>query len=81
MRQYAVPESIPYAICYNAQNAHLAKYAAKCYKNAGKFFPDVADQTFINTKETKLQEAKFLVKPQEQLTKQTLIKFNRGLII
>jgi len=41
----------------------------------------LADQTFTDAKETKLQEAKFLVKPQEQLTKQTPIKFNRGLII
>ena len=41
MRQYAAPESILYTICYNAQNAHLAKYTAKCYKNAGKFFPNV----------------------------------------
>jgi hypothetical protein len=34
----------------------------------------------MDAKETKLQEAKFLVKPREQLTKQTPIKFNRGLI-
>ena len=47
MRQYAVPESIPYTICYNAQNAHLAEYAAKCYKNAGKFFPDVIKSKYI----------------------------------
>ena len=40
----------------------------------------LADQTFTDAKETELQEAKFLVKPREQLTKQTLIKFNRGLI-
>jgi hypothetical protein len=38
------------------------------------------DQTFADAEETELQEAKFLAKPQEQLTKQTLIKFNRGLI-
>ena len=41
MRQYAAPESILYAICYNAQNTYLAEYTAKCCKNAGKFFPDV----------------------------------------
>ena len=40
MRQYAAPKSILYTIYYNAQNAHLAKYAAKCYKNISKFFPD-----------------------------------------
>jgi hypothetical protein len=40
----------------------------------------LADQTFADAKETELQEAKFLAKPQEQLTKQTPIKFNRGLI-
>ena len=36
-----VAESIPYTTCYNARNAHLAQNAAKCCKNAGKFFPDV----------------------------------------
>jgi hypothetical protein len=41
----------------------------------------LADQTFADAKETELQEAKFLAKPREQLTKQTPIKFNRGLII
>ena len=40
MRQYAVPKSILYATYYNAQNAYLAEYAAKCYKNTSKFFPD-----------------------------------------
>jgi hypothetical protein len=40
----------------------------------------LADQTFTDTKETELQEAKFLAKPREQLTEQTLIKFNGGLI-
>ena len=44
MRQYAAPESIPYATCYNAQNAYLAEYAAKCCKNAGKFFLDVVKE-------------------------------------
>ena len=29
----------------------------------------LADQTFIDAEETKLQEAKFLAKPQKQLTK------------
>ena len=38
----AAAESIPYATRYNARNAHLAQNAAKCCKNAGKFFPDVA---------------------------------------
>ena len=46
MRQYAAPELIPYAIYYNAQNAHLAEYAAKYYKNASKFFPDVYRRDF-----------------------------------
>jgi len=41
----------------------------------------LVDWTFADVKETKLQEAKFLAKPQKQLIKQTLIKFNRGLII
>ena len=36
----AAAESIPYATRYSARNAHLAQNAAKCYKNAGKFFPD-----------------------------------------
>ena len=40
----------------------------------------LADQTFTDIKETKLQKAKFLAKLQEQLTKQNPIKFNRGLI-
>ena len=40
----------------------------------------LADQTFADAKETKLQEAKFLAKLQEQLTEQTPIKFNGGLI-
>ena len=38
----AAAESIPYATHCSAQNAHLAQNAAKCCKNAGKFFPDVA---------------------------------------
>ena len=50
MRQYAVPESILYATHYNAQNAHLAEYAAKCCKNAGKFFPDDTYTEFTNEK-------------------------------
>ena len=37
----AAAESILYAIYYSARNAHLAQNAAKCYKNAGKFFPDI----------------------------------------
>ena len=37
----AAAESIPYATRCSARNAHLAQNAAKCCKNAGKFFPDV----------------------------------------
>ena len=37
----AAAESIPYATHCSARNAHLAQNAAKCCKNAGKFFPDV----------------------------------------
>ena len=40
----------------------------------------LADQTFADAEETELQEAKFLAKPREQLTEQTPIKFNGGLI-
>jgi hypothetical protein len=39
------------------------------------------DQTFADAEETELWEAKFLAKPREQLIEQTLVKFNRGLII
>jgi hypothetical protein len=39
------------------------------------------DQTFTDAEETELREAKFLVKPREQLIEQTPVKFNRGLII
>ena len=38
----------------------------------------LADDTFASAEETRLQEAKFLAKPQEQLTTLTLIKFNSG---
>ena len=41
MRQYTVPKSIPYATRYNTRNA------AKCYKNASKFFPDVTNKESI----------------------------------
>jgi hypothetical protein len=41
----------------------------------------LADKTFADAKEAELQEAKFMAKPREQLTEQTPIKFNRGLII
>ena len=57
MRQYAAPESIPYATRYNAQNAHLAEYAAKCCKNAGKFFPDVSDAILLSKLSTQPQQA------------------------
>jgi hypothetical protein len=40
----------------------------------------LADQTFADAEETELQEAKLLAKPREQLTEQTPIKFNGGLI-
>ena len=40
----------------------------------------LADQTFTDAEETDLREAKFLAKPREQLTEQTPVKFNRGLI-
>ena len=40
----------------------------------------LADQTFADTEETELQKAKFLAKPQKQLTEQNPIKFNGGLI-
>jgi len=40
----------------------------------------LADQTFADTEETELREAKFLAKPREQLTEQTPVKFNGGLI-
>jgi len=40
----------------------------------------LADQTFVDTKKTELQKAKFLAKLQEQLTEQNPIKFNRDLI-
>jgi hypothetical protein len=34
----------------------------------------------VDAKEAELQDTKFIAKPREQLTKQTPIKFNRGLI-
>jgi hypothetical protein len=37
----AVAKSIPYATRCSAWNVYLAQNAAKCCKNAGKFFPDV----------------------------------------
>ena len=40
----------------------------------------LADQSFADAEEAELQEAKFLAKPREQLTEQTPIKFNGGLI-
>ena len=40
----------------------------------------LADQTFADAEEAKLQDAKFIAKPCKQLNKQTPIKFNRGLI-
>jgi hypothetical protein len=40
----------------------------------------LADKTFADAEEAKLQDAKFMAKPCKQLTKQTPIKFNRGLI-
>jgi hypothetical protein len=40
----------------------------------------LADKTFADAKEAKLQDAKFMAKPRKQLTKQTPIKFNGGLI-
>jgi hypothetical protein len=40
----------------------------------------LADQTFADAEETELREAKFLAKPREQLTEQTPVKFNGGLI-
>jgi hypothetical protein len=40
----------------------------------------LADQTFADAEEAELQEAKFLAKPREQLTEQTPVKFNGGLI-
>ena len=49
MQQFAAPKSRPWATACGARIAHLAAKccqmlpnAAKCWKNAGKFFPDVA---------------------------------------
>jgi hypothetical protein len=38
------------------------------------------DKTFADAEEAELQDAKFMAKLCEQLTEQTLIKFNGGLI-
>ena len=38
----------------------------------------LANKTFAKSEETKLQEANFLAKEREELTRTTLIKFNRG---
>ena len=38
----------------------------------------LANKTFAKSKETKLQEANFLAKEREELTRTTLIKFNGG---
>jgi hypothetical protein len=38
----------------------------------------LADETFAKSEETKLREANFLAKEREELTRTTLIKFNRG---
>ena len=47
----AAAESILYATHCNARNAHLAQNAAKCCKNAGKFFPDVYIAKMDTTKQ------------------------------
>ena len=64
MQQFAAPKSRPWATACGARIAHLAAKccqmlpnAAKCWKNAGKFFPDVRDVgLYIN-----LKKYKFLV--------------------
>jgi len=38
------------------------------------------NNTFIEVKQSELYKAKFIAKEREQLTTNTLIKFNRGLI-
>jgi len=39
-----------------------------------------ADKTFVEAKEVKFQETKFLIKEKEKLILNTPIKFNRGYI-
>jgi hypothetical protein len=40
----------------------------------------LADKTFVEAKQIKLDKTKFMAKKQEQLTAETPLKFNRGLI-
>ena len=40
----------------------------------------LADNTFIDAKQSELYKAEFIAKEREQLTTDTLIKFNGGLI-